>query len=342
MFRAYTATRFVARPTNDRRTGFTLVELLVVIAIIGILIALLLPAVQAAREAARRAQCTNNLKQLSLAVHNYHDVHKAFPAGAIWNGVGATAPEDARHASWGATWVVMLLPFIEQGALADQYDSRLVARTGNTSPLTANNLVTRQNLRAMICPSQSLVSTRLTQDFDGFAKGNYAASVGAGGLIRRASYNDSNHRGCFSAVQQWGASFRDIRDGTSNVIMLSEIQSVDNTGDDRGAWGWSTGPLFSGRAIGAGGQNRILTPNSKQYMDCSPYASNDTTNRVFNYRNDPDCTGATAGVGARGEHPGGVVAALGDASVRFISETIDQNIYLNALSIADGNPTTLD
>lgn len=340
MVKLSTTVRPIAHEAGTRRTGFTLVELLVVIAIIGILIALLLPAVQAAREAARRAQCTNNLKQLSLAVHNYHDVHKSFPAGAIWHGAGATAPEDGRNLSWGATWVIMLLPFIEQSALADSYDSRLLARTGNAT--TPNNAVTQSQLNAMLCPSQPQVRTLLNQDFNGFSKGNYAASVGAGGLINRAHFNDSNMRGCFSAVAQWGASFRDIRDGTSNVIMLSEIQSVDNGGDDRGAWGWSTGPLFSGRATGAGGQNRILTPNSKVYMDCSPYASNDAANRVFNYRNDPDCTGATAGVGARGQHPGGVVAARGDASVRFISETIEQTIYLNALSISDGNASQLD
>ena len=328
----------------QRRGGFTLVELLVVIAIIGILVAMLLPAVQAAREAARRSSCTNNLKQLALGLHNYHDTFKSMPPGAIWLGTG-NPPEDARNANWGATWVVMMLPFIEQAPLHAQYDFRLPARTGNAT--TPNNMVARTELEALVCPSHPRVQSRLTQDFDGFNKGNYAGNAGARRMLNVNDYNASQYRGAFSAVRQFGANFRDMIDGTSNVALLSEIVNDNSTGDDRGAWGWCTGPLFSGGnnncSAPAGGSSTgfaVLTPNSKKRYDCSHYSSNDTTNSVSNWRSNPDAAGE-AGVGARGFHPGGVLMALGDGSVRFIGETIDETNYIRLLAISDGQPVQI-
>src|SRR5688500_11330903 len=120
------------------RRAFTLVELLVVIAIIGILVALLLPAVQAARESARRMQCSNNLKQLGLAFHNYHDNYKQFPMAWFITG---TTPWNSK------AWGVSLLPFIEQQPLHDQYDSKRLANFGN------NPTVIRTPIAVFICPS---------------------------------------------------------------------------------------------------------------------------------------------------------------------------------------------
>lgn len=327
---AYSATIFqYSRRQPNTRRGFTLIELLVVIAIIAVLIALLLPAVQQAREAARRTQCKNNLKQLGLAMHNYHDVFNSFPPGAIWTTVG-TAPENSRDAAWGATWGVMILPYIEQGALADLYDSRLPARTGDAD--TPNNSVTRRHLAALNCPTHPGVDTFLTQDFNGFAKTTYSANAGAGTSMSRTDATGVR-RGMFSAVQQRGSSFRDISDGSTNAIMLAETVKMDHSQDDRGAWGWVGGTLFSGR-----NSNGILTPNTTRTVDCTAYASNDTTNRIFNLRNNPDCANANAGMAARSYHTGGVQVVLGDGSTRFISESIDETTYLNLLSIADGNP----
>jgi prepilin-type N-terminal cleavage/methylation domain-containing protein len=326
------------KPQSSR--GFTLVELLVVIAIIGILVALLLPAVQAAREAARRMSCSNNMKQLGLALHNYHDTFKTLPSGAIWKrsaaGVAATtqAPEDCRNAFWGATWLVMTLPFIEQSTLADKYDSKLVARSAT------NNAENQEQLPALLCPSQPRVNGRLTQDFNGFAKGNYAGNAGSGRILNRSDSNNGTRAGIFSVVNEFGANFRDVIDGTSNVIMLGEIIVLDNGGDDRGAWSWCSGPMFSGglgnTCTGSGNH----TPNSKRRMDCSHYSANDTTNVVFGRRSNADVAN-TGSVAARSFHPGGAMIGLTDGSIRFVSDTIDETNYHYALARGDGNPVDL-
>ncbi len=305
-----------------------MIELLVVIAIIAILIALLLPAVQQAREAARRSTCKNNLKQLGLAMHNYHDTHRTFPPGAVWYGIGS-APENGRDANWGTTWVVQVLPFMDQANLYNNYNMSLNARSVNANSTSS---VLQAKIPSLICPSQPGVDrSNLTQDFNGFSKITYAASVGAGSTLTRTDYTNPNRRGFFSAVAQNGAKIRDVTDGSSNSIMLSEIVVSISTGDDKGAWGWCTGALFSGR-----NNNGILTPNAKVY-DATPYSSNNTSDNNFNRRNNPDRTGTLSGQAARSFHVGGVHATMGDGAVRFLSENIDQNTYLNLLSISDGN-----
>jgi len=315
-----------------KKSGFTLVELLVVIAIIGVLIALLLPAVQQAREAARRMQCTNQQKQLGLALHNYHDTFGSFPPGAVWLGSGNEAPEEARDEDWGATWALMILPFIEQDNLHALYDFGALARTGNAT--SGNNQVTRQRPDAFICPSHPEVTSRLTQNFNGFAKVNYAVSLGACRNMRRADFNNNARKGAFNVVEQYGANFRDMTDGTSNSIILSEIFNVDSGGDDRGAWGWNSGATFNGR-----NSDDILTPNDNQQYDSSRYSFNSTSQTIYGMNSSPDTNSGC--VAARSFHPGGVVMCMGDASCQFVAETIDETVYVNALAISDGNPTQL-
>jgi prepilin-type N-terminal cleavage/methylation domain-containing protein len=326
---------------RKQRLGFTLIELLVVIAIIAVLIALLLPAVQQAREAARRSQCKNNLKQIGIALHNYEESYKKLPPAAVWqgnNGLGGTAPEDGRHAGWGATWVTMLLPNLDQTAVYELYDSKQVARSAANAGTQATAL--QQKLPFISCPSHPGIDTLLSQDFNptisataGVAKGTYGANAGAGRILLRADANNNQLRGAFSAINQYGAAFRDVRDGQTNAVMVSEIVKHISTGDDRGAWGWCTGPLFSGRGNGGG----VLTPNSQFLMDSSPYSVNDTTNGIFNFRSNPDHS-TDSGVAARSFHAGGVHVLLMDGSSRFVSENIDQTLWLNLLSIADGAP----
>ena len=235
-----------------KKSGFTLIELLVVIAIIAILIALLLPAVQQAREAARRSQCKNNLKQLGLALHNYHDVHKQFPPACIYTGTGADAGQpnfdssryaDGRSDGWGATWVVLTLPFFDQAPAYNRMDFNQNARA------SVNEAITSKPMTALLCPSQPGGSRNLTQDSSNFAKGHYAINGGTHYLMAEANATSGNYRGLSSIAGQWGARFRDITDGTSNAIALSEIcvDTTGNGGDDRGAYGYCSGPVFNVR-----------------------------------------------------------------------------------------------
>ena len=144
-------------PTAPRPRGFTLIELLVVIAIIAILIALLLPAVQAAREAARRAQCVNNLKQLALGYHNYHDSNNVFPTAEGWSYRSDQAvPQAAPRRSWG--WRLVVLPFIEQGALYNAMNFNLCVWNPQNSITVINNMISVYN-----CPSDPVVANGINE-----------------------------------------------------------------------------------------------------------------------------------------------------------------------------------
>lgn len=334
---------------SETRKGFTLVELLVVITIIGILIALLLPAVQAAREAARRATCINNLKQLGLALHNYEQANRRFPPGAIYLSA-STAPttENGRDAGFGATWVTMLLPYIEQQTLHQKYNFSLPAYNGASNPNNPNHTVVSTILPALQCPTHPRITSsfNLTQNLgstttaSAFAKGSYGASTGAGALLLASDYNNKDRRGVFHPWQQYAADIAEIRDGTSNVLMLGEIVAIPNGGDGRGAWGYMAGPFFCGQSTCSG--TRIFTPNASTCYDCAPFAVNSPTSYSDNNeRDDPDST-QYGGQGARSYHPGGVVCAMADASVRFLGNTVDRQAYLNAMAIADGQATTID
>lgn len=155
-----------ARPASRR--GFTLVELLVVIAIIGVLVALLLPAVQMAREAARRTSCKNNLKQLGLGIQNYHDVYKTFPSQAIWAGTGDSSFQYTSPVpyTWHYTWAVYLLPFLENKPLWDQLDMRYAiwsnapTPVGHPNPINmqGNRILLTQSLDVFKCPSDGTFS----------------------------------------------------------------------------------------------------------------------------------------------------------------------------------------
>jgi prepilin-type N-terminal cleavage/methylation domain-containing protein/prepilin-type processing-associated H-X9-DG protein len=363
--------------------GFTLVELLVVIAIIGILVGLLLPAVQAAREAARRMQCSNNLHNLALAMHNYHDSNKRFPMAALaafaskennwpcfsigsWTG----SFRDNAQCTWSTTWGIALLPYIEQSSLFDKWDSKI-----GYDPPTQRE-VTGTWLAIMKCPSDAKIQA--ITDPDGaanpgtFDKGNYGLNMGGGSANENgnsgnrggpedtpswtvAAYGQgSKNRGFTSARDAatgnpnlpTSVGLEDIRDGSSNTVMLGEILKLANNGDCRGAWGKPLCTAISAYTAGnpeVDGENGIATPNVRAigiYEDRPPHCANNNGDPQLHCATDRAGDGL-GGNAMRSRHPGGVQVALGDGSVRFLSNSINKRIY-RALLTVQGNEAVSD
>ena len=190
------------------RRAFTLIELLVVIAIIAVLIALLLPAVQQAREAARRTQCRNNLHQLVLALHNYHDTHGLFPCGVVTKWTGATGTYDnMRH-----SFFKLLLPFLDETALYNAYNFSMNFNADS------NTTVSRARLNQILCPSDpDDTSAHPSGGYAGFMPTAYGASIGSVPGMWTAGQN---------GVLYWSSNtrVRDIRDGTSQTLILGHLK----------------------------------------------------------------------------------------------------------------------
>ncbi len=324
------------RRMRAKQRGFTLVELLVVIAIIGVLVALLLPAVQAAREAARRTQCINNLKQLGLANHNYHDTYGALPyrrgGTCCWE---SDAPSGINNAGRLSAFV-SLMPFYEQGAMYDQI--RAGDPANDISPggpyAWVGWSVWNQAPAMLRCPSAA-------GSFSHAQSHNYAFSMGDSVTGLNPGYTGDN-RGIFGQATR----FADITDGTSNTIMMSErLGSLTNSGPTtvgdnqvegvlgiaNQVSGTDTNPqlcltALSGRFFSAGlsvkgrwghmytdgqaervGFNTVLPPNAPS---CSP-------------GDNPNSDNTVALLPPSSRHPGGVNVLMADGSTRFISETIN-------------------
>ncbi len=284
------------------RSGFTLVELLVVIAIIGILIALLLPAVQAAREAARRAQCANNLKQIILALHNYHDTYKTFPFGHLYVGEFDGDATD-NNGGTGFGWAWSILSYCEQKPLFDQFVAELPIGESTLS----NNLTLMQTpLDLFSCPSDD---KPLQRNDGGIPNSATASYQGAGtsyngwcGTSPGGNPNKLRYNGIFDRDTRLGPSrIRDITDGTTNTIAVAETKwAMDNNGRNRSRiYGASDDPL---QCTGA---SNALMVNGEWQMNWTAPEGNPNPHRT---------AGST--------HPGGAQFGLADGSVRFISETI--------------------
>ena len=317
-------------PSSERRarTGFTLIELLVVIAIIAVLIALLLPAVQQAREAARRSQCLNNLKQMGLAMHNYHDTHRTFPPG--WIGVDPASGRPLVQGHSGFGWGTMILPYLEQNNLYDRFhfnQSIIDAAIGSPT----NHSLISSVLPAFLCPSDPL-STAWEMEPEGggdpiamLAPSNYVGLFGhqyVGPLPSGETHRDLHACEELAPGQQCvgdGILFHNSRvtigqisDGTSSTIMIGERASHPHRDE----------PPFPSTWTG-------IIPGGEETLE-----------RLVGSTDHPPNHGHHA-EDFSSPHTGGAHFVLSDGHAKFISESIDTGVF-QALGTRSGGEVVSD
>jgi prepilin-type N-terminal cleavage/methylation domain-containing protein/prepilin-type processing-associated H-X9-DG protein len=313
-----------SRPRGCASGGFTLVELLVVIAVIGVLVSLILPAVQAAREAGRRAQCSNNLKQMGVAFHLYHDTHRQFPSAYISQPGGPNEDPDTLDAGPGWAWGALLLPFLEQQPLHDQFDHELPCWD------PAHAAPAQTTLEVYLCPSASGDRGPFrVLDKDGnplatFGRSHYVANVGQDEPWGYTVYD-------YASIAD-GPLFRnstiraaDVTDGLTSTVFLGEHHPV------------LSNKTWVGVVPGA-----AVCPTPKfAFSECDEAAtlvqvhSGPSANELppaIHPPNSPLCHVCQM----YAHHPGGCNVLLGDGSVRFISATINQLTWAALSSRAGG------
>ncbi|WP_425615071.1 DUF1559 domain-containing protein [Anatilimnocola sp. NA78] len=305
---------------NPSRRAFTLVELLVVIAIIGVLVALLLPAVQAAREAARRTQCVNNLKQIGIALHNYSDTLRTLPPGSIW--ISSAAPNNANNRG---PILIHILPFLEQQSLYEKFDFNSVP---DNQTLPGGALIAATKLKVYTCPSDKNSGL-----LNGRAIHNYTASCGPTGHSDSPSCSCSTGASWVAyaivphgdpAPQQNGAGafyrqgrvtrLAEVTDGLSQTIFFGEVRR-DCSIHVNGGWAGSNN---------ANGLTSTIVPIN---ADSCNNASTDNCKRPCNWNME---------LGFKSLHPGGANFLFGDGSVRFLQQNIDHDNYQALGGKSDG------
>jgi prepilin-type N-terminal cleavage/methylation domain-containing protein len=327
--------------SRKRRQGFTLIELLVVIAIIAILIALLLPAVQQAREAARRTQCRNNLKQIGIALHNYHDTFNLLPMGV------SDSTTDADRLGVGWSWSTFLLPYIDQAPLYNQFNFNLTPYACATNPCTTantgNQLLVATPLAAFSCPSDT--KPTVTGNNGG------AANTGAGqGAANVATSSYMGCRGAFDGVTCTDSggvitsharanglmrvngriNFRDVTDGLSNVFAVGEVRWIPFITDINGD-------------TNVGSQRQFVYGNVQTTggPDCTANGRN-TNGPHLHLRaahkklNSPQILASEQHVNFHSLHVGGAHFLMGDGAVKFISENIDNTSTNHTAAVLNG------
>jgi prepilin-type N-terminal cleavage/methylation domain-containing protein len=309
---------------RPRKTGFTIVELLLVIAIIGTLIALLLPAVQAAREAARRSSCTNNLKQIGVAIANYESAKKVYPPGAVLD--PPSVPKKKRRKQ--GSMLVRLLPYIENQDLYKSFDFTKRNIDGQNFPGTTKK-ISSEVIKTYICPSDD--PNGMYKDL---AVHNYAASNGPTEVFDNPACscvhpwrdykmapidNKRNYAGPFTRV---GVSTKPTRitDGISKTIFVGEVR-VGCSVHAQAGWAYTNN--------GSGYCTTLIPIN---FDTCNEFAS-DPCHRPCTWNTD---------VGFKSAHPGGAQFLLGDGSVHFLKDSIDHQSYQYLGAKADGQLASLD
>lgn len=365
---------------SDRRSGlrgFTLIELLVVIAIIGVLIALLLPAVQQAREAARRTQCRNNLKQIGLALHNYHDAHNCFPIGAagVWEaptappGSPAPFPWSKQYSVLGPNWRVYILPYVDQVGLYSKlgFTGGASFRAQYAGLPTAQIVPSDQNIvlqgfKAPVgnCPSSVLPTIGVAGtlgaptggnpqqwDYVGIM-GSYPDPAGRASANSITGYDATQYGNQGLLCVQVKKSVKDCPDGVSNTMMVAENSgwvavasggrtNVDLRSNYYGAWLGWTGLAYS---------NNTIFPQGVPWVGSGGGEPDCWSTGVTCVRYSPNTKVAGPGAQQMYEannilnsfHAGGINALLGDGSVRFLSDSIDLQTFLIVASGNDGLP----
>jgi prepilin-type N-terminal cleavage/methylation domain-containing protein len=337
----------VADSVRSNRTvrGFTLVELLVVIAIIGVLVALLLPAIQAAREAARRSSCGNNLKQLGLALQNYHDARKTFPYAAVVS--TSTAGLFNNTPYQGPSWVVAILPFIEGGNVITLYN-----KTAFWMDAAANMSFGAATLPFMLCPSDSFapipfngygISTTLGQAQHNWGRACYGCNAttywDCNQLISAPTNFNTVVNGKGVMAPNISLSMKQVLDGTSKVVLVAEMRADPTPSAARGVWALPTGccALYAHGAYNVDSWNAPPTPNDAGPNNAgSASSSNGTLGDQVNgcavsgptiaqlYALGMGCIngGDNNWMGPKSQHPGGVLSVFCDGSVHWLDDGI--------------------
>jgi len=304
----------------SRRRGFTLIELLVVIAIIGVLISLLLPAVQQAREAARRAQCKNNLRQIGLALHNYIDSNGVLPPGYIGTWTLGDADKVDRGPGWG--WAANLLHYVEQGELfhAINFERPIEADDNATSR--------RRTLNVYLCPSEPHSHIMEVFAADQSTVVTHVASANYVGMFGTGEIGDNLDKGNGAFFRNSRIGVKDFSDGLSRTIVVGErshnISHVTWTGAVTGGWSGATPPSDGGTV------KTPYDPEPSYIMILGPIGTEDGRRTP----NDPQ---------AHNEdywsyHSGGCLMLMGDGSVQFIQDQIDPKVF-QSLATRSGGET---